>query len=727
MFYKLQKTGKYTYVYLVNNKREGTKIKTSVIEKLGRYDKLNDEMRALVDRSLAETKEHKPADASKALFSQKVATLFAKTISGIANVDDYYFNKLPVLRYGHLALLPIWEGEFGLKTKIHNLQRFNTEVKDWEYADLLFYLTALKVLDPSSYLNAYESKSQFLFCPWEGINLDNYYRGLDFVSKFGDRIITHAVKRHLNHTKGEIKMAFFDCTNCYFETPYDDKTWQIIRYTRKRCRELQQAGWSNEDIDNWLENKEFENELKSHLDANEDLILRMRGKSKEGRFGQPIVTVALAIDQTGFPIDAKVFVGNLSEIRTLSVMLDSLQEKYQIKDIYFVADKGLNSTDNLREIGDRGLGFVVSQGVLNKNANFVSKMLDLNGYRGFEFDGLNFSVKEGKVDSERARFKVCDHEQSSYVPLNDGSLTSSGKQKKHKIKVKCKVAFVFNPTRRERELQDLKNQLTRAQLAVTNGELMGNPYSTGWRAFIQTKKEAAKNKNDKDQYRATGIKEDVYKKREDLAGYSAIVFRHPDELDKNEVLEDEQILGTYHKLVAIEDCFRIMKNTFSIRPMNVRIKSHIEGHCLICVLALMLIKSLQVRLAADGGKVLSAEAISEALSSAMVVPDPTGEIFLNVNPRLKFALLEDLHKHKTPISDAEMEDQDKIWMNFLNRQEAGPIDIDRLLLAVGCTPISVACNRTDLRKNLKLRGYDDEVLFSPYISRYCSEMSRKVS
>ena len=53
-------------------------------------------------------------------------------------------------------------------------------------------------------------------------------------------------------------------------------------------------------------------------------------------------------------------------------MLDSLKEKYQIKDIYFVADKGLNSTDNLREIGDRGLGFVVSQGVLNKNANFVS-------------------------------------------------------------------------------------------------------------------------------------------------------------------------------------------------------------------------------------------------------------------------------------------------------------------------------------------------------------------
>ena len=53
MFYKLQKTGSYTYVYLMDSKREGAKVKSLVIEKLGRYDKLNDEMRALVDRSIA--------------------------------------------------------------------------------------------------------------------------------------------------------------------------------------------------------------------------------------------------------------------------------------------------------------------------------------------------------------------------------------------------------------------------------------------------------------------------------------------------------------------------------------------------------------------------------------------------------------------------------------------------------------------------------------------------
>ena len=517
-------------------------------------------------------------------------------------------------------------------------------------------------------------------------------------------------------------MAFFDCTNCYFETPYDDRTWQIIRYTRQRIREKQKEGLTDEEIDIWLESGEFDAELKDQLQADEALILRMRGKSREGRYSQPIVTVALAIDQTGFPIDAGVFAGNISELRTLSVMLDSLQDKYQIKDICFVADKGLNSTENLKEIGERGLGFVVSQPVLNKSEEFTSRMLDPEGYRNFDFDGVNFTVREGDTDSERARFKVSDFEQSSYVPTGDGSLTPKGNPRKHKITVNGKITFIFSPQRRDRDLQDLKSQRARAQLAVENGELMGNPYSTGWRALIKTKKEAARNKNDKEQYRATGIKEDVYNRREKLAGYSAIVFRHPGGTDEKERLDDVQILGTYHKLVAIEDCFRIMKTTFSIRPVNVRLKAHVEGHCYICVLALMLMKSLQQRLAADGGKVLSPAAISMALDSAMLVTDPSCEMFLNINPSLKFGLLSDLDKHKAPRPLNERDDEERLRDSYRERMNGGSDDFDRLLAAAGCTPLPAVCTKADLRKNLKLAGYSGETLISPYIERYGKEL-----
>ena len=48
---------------------------------------------------------------------------------------------------------------------------------------------------------------------------------------------------------------------------------------------------------------------------------------------------------------------------------------------------------------------------------------------------------------------------------------------------------------------------------------MGNSCGTGWRAMVKTAKEAAQNKNDKEMYRAQGLKQDVIDKRKTIAGY----------------------------------------------------------------------------------------------------------------------------------------------------------------------------------------------------------------
>ena len=56
---------------------------------------------------------------------------------------------------------------------------------------------------------------------------------------------------------------------------------------------------------------------------------------------------------------------------------------------------------------------------------------------------------------------------------------------------------------------------------------MGNSCGTGWRALVKTAKEAAQNKNDKEMYRAQGLKQDVIEERKTIAGYSTLVFAHP--------------------------------------------------------------------------------------------------------------------------------------------------------------------------------------------------------
>lgn len=214
---------------------------------------------------------------------------------------------------------------------------------------------------------------RFFYCPWNSVTQDNYYRALDFVYDNREELIGHAVKSRLNQTKTRIKVAFFDCTNTWFETPYDDLTWQMIRFSRKIREELVRKGFSREQIDGYLDGEEFAERLARELLLSEKDVLRMRGCSKEGRFAQPIVTVALAIDQTGFPIDCKVFAGNISELGSIDPMLKSLRDKYAIEDVYFVADRGLNSTESLDKIQQEKLGFVVAQKVSMQNRRRENK------------------------------------------------------------------------------------------------------------------------------------------------------------------------------------------------------------------------------------------------------------------------------------------------------------------------------------------------------------------
>ena len=55
--------------------------------------------------------------------------------------------------------------------------------------------------------------------------------------------------------------------------------------------------------------------LKSMI--NEDTCWRMRGMSKEHRYDLPLVSVALAIDDRGIPVDFDIFPGNYSEYKTM--------------------------------------------------------------------------------------------------------------------------------------------------------------------------------------------------------------------------------------------------------------------------------------------------------------------------------------------------------------------------------------------------------------------------
>ena len=61
-------------------------------------------------------------------------------------------------------------------------------------------------------------------------------------------------------------------------------------------------------------------------------------------------------------------------------------------------------------------------------------------------------------------------------------------------------------------------------------------------------------------------------------------------------MPEKEIYTTYHNLWHIEETFRIMKNELEARPVYLQKETTIKGHFLVCYLAVVLLRILQVRI-----------------------------------------------------------------------------------------------------------------------------------
>ncbi len=175
------------------------------------------------------------------------------------------------------------------------------------------------------------------------------------------------------------------------------------------------------------------------------------------------------------------------------------------------------------------------------------------------------------------------------------------------------------------------------------------------------------------------------------------------------------MLSTYHRLVRIEDCFRVMKGNFSIRPVYLRLKERIIAHCKLCVLSLMMLRTLQMKLEAQGTP-MSSERVCEALKQALVVPVPAkkgeAQVFLNVG------LNQNFNDHKWEKRDRRQfnvdstVDEGKLWELYEKERTAQPDDLDNILKAVDLKPLRVYSSMGDLKIRLGIKNAPNDIMIA---------------
>jgi hypothetical protein len=95
-----------------------------------------------------------------------------------------------------------------------------------------------------------------------------------------------------------------------------------------------------------------------YFEAEKEDDLRKVGYSKERRV-DPQIVVGLLVDRTGFPLEIGCFEGNRAETLTILPVIKSFQQRHQIEGMVVVADAGMLSGTNLRELDEAGFGFIV--------------------------------------------------------------------------------------------------------------------------------------------------------------------------------------------------------------------------------------------------------------------------------------------------------------------------------------------------------------------------------
>lgn len=555
----------------------------------------------------------------------------------------------PVLCYANYILKPIWNETLKLKA----LVRYRQSKTDIEFdAEALLWQTVVnRIVSPSSHLKHYRSQTNWLGNSLAETNLRSLYRMLSFAARIKKPILRGLNKALNQAMPRDLSVVFYDVTNTWFETVWDDEH-QWAMEVEKQLSALPSGATSEE-----------RRQLIEKLERARTSSLRMRGPSKECR-KDPIVSIAMVVDRDGIPIDFRVYPGNSSEKTTMKCSIDELAKTYKITNAVVVADNGLNTNANLIRLVKENQGFLLAHSLSKAKQGSVDEWLKDTGWQW-------------------------DKEKERKIKIIPSSLIDEDGV----VQTNYRMVIGWSEKRYREDMFKIEMHGQGAREAIAHHAKL--PLATfGWKKYIETEKNKAQKINEKE-----------LAKDKKLAGYYAYLFKDSREFDKEWVklpaeekkeLSGWEIIEQYKKQAQIEECFRIMKTNFNLRPMYVYTDEHIEAQVLICVLDLILLRILSKKLKLAGSP-MTTEQILAALNTAKLSVQLDKE-----QPALYRPLRQILRRPQDDDPHAPIHLYEET-------------DLSRIMNCVDLTPLPPVADKNELAHCLKTRfDTDKEALGAVY-------------
>ena len=615
-----------------------------IVKSFGELSRLKDEDPELYDRLKAQLEDK---DRSKIL-SKLDAINAISDFEKLKNNDKSLISKNALkVNYAPYVIRRIWSEDLKLDKFFYYL-KFNSNT-NLKIEKNVYFLVCQILINPRSILGSYLKSDTYLGNLLNGTSINTLYETLDFIVKFKDKIFQHINHIIVNDYKRSFTLIFYDCTNVYFETSYDDEQLHIIKANREIFKRIKQKNPDNaeEEFCNYTKSKDYIDEVNLLLEKM-GKPYRLRGPSKELRHDLPIICIALVIDERGIAIDCMIYPGNESEKKSFIDSIQELSKKYNITNAIMVGDNGINTTFNMKYLKEHGFGFAVAQSALSLNKKYHAEMLELEKY-----------TQEVDANGEKIDFfyRIMPFRKTSTVKTEDG--------KNKKIFVDCQILYTYSESKKKYELHRIEEKVKKASEASEKCASL-QPQFPGYKQYC-------KSNVDPNDLKATGLKDNLIDKHRKVAGFSSIIFYNPKKENNYSITDAKAI---YHMLLKIEEAFRIMKHNFKLRPVYLRDKDRIYAHIILNVISFIILRIIEIK-CSDNNIDVTTERILESFKNMILVLIRIKDKMIYINPK---------------------------EANFDNaKHDMSPNLKDDIMRAIGCTPLEQIGYLNDIRNNLHIR------------------------
>jgi len=603
------------YIYIIDSFRDPiTKRPTTrTLHTYGNKEKLLRENPNAMQEIEARLKE---LQSSSPAYSQALANNLRNRIS----VSDEALERSNCYNIGHAVYYQIWES-LGIGPYLSNATHNYGLPYDLEKT--VFYGATNRILAPDSKRATALSCGSYLI-DFDDVRLEHLYASLDELAKRKEALIERMNASIGKLYKRDLTLALYDVTTFYFESFVEDTVLNADGTQKK---------WAQMSPEERSEGG-----------------LRARGMSKEHRTQETQVVLGLLIDSEGIPITYEIFAGNTAETYTLLEVVRKFRQQYDIKEVTIVADSGLNSLFNLKELEQNGFKYIVGYPpYIRLSQKEQAMFLNEAGWQRLfdEATGDSWSYKEFNLNIHKA------------VKNHAGT--------KEKVKLDARLIGTYSLTRYHHDKWELEQKFARAKALLDKGTgAVKASNKTGYKAFIKTRAQKFE------------VDEGLYEKRLRWCGYMALLTNITDR-------EPMQVYKKLRQLWRIEDNFRVMKTSLAAQPVYVWKPQHIRGHFMLNYIGLVM-QRLMLRQLRERGLIVSPEDLVRALDS------------IKVNRLLALKKATNHLYNCTNVKD---------YASTLTYAQGKPLELsvlaDRILKACGLEPPKALETAESLKCKLKLK------------------------